>query len=429
MAPKNDKKLIHAWAMYDWANSVYALVITSAIFPAYYNAVTRNGDISRIEILGFHLENTAVYSINLGLAFGFVALVSPLLSSISDYSGNQKKFMQFFCYLGVTGCLLLFFFTGSDRLYLGLGGMFLATVGYSGSIVFYNSYLPAIASEDRQDQVSAKGYAYGYLGATTLLILNLVAILNQNALGITDDSLLTRLSFLLTGLWWMGFAQITFRKLPAGVLARKTEGHYLFNGYLELIKIWKRLNSDIRLRTFLFGFFFYIMGVQTVMFMAASFGEKEIHLKMTNLIITVLLLEYIAIPGAFLFARISGRWGNITALRIAILTWILICTGSYFITTALHFYIAGFFIGLVMGGIQSLSRSTYSKLIPEKGNNAGYFSFYDVCEKMAMMIGLLLFGYLDNLTGSMRNSILALGLWFSIGFAVMLKLKDLRDSE
>ena len=417
---KNDRKTINAWAMYDWANSVYALVITTAIFPAYYNSMTRVNGNSRIEILGFDIENTAAYSINLGIAFGIIALISPLLSSISDYSSNQKRFMKFFCYLGAMGCMLLFAFTSVELVLFALAFMMLATIGYSGSIVFYNSYLPAIATEDRQDKISARGYAFGYLGATTLLIINLVVILNQKALGIQDDTLLPRLSFLLTGIWWIAFAQITFRKLPTGIYQKKeTRTNYILNGYRELHKIWRRLKKERKLRTFLLSFFFYIMGVQTVMFMAASFGEKEIHLSMMQLIILVLIVEYVGIVGAFLFAWISNKFDNIKALILAVSIWIMICLFSYFIRNAMHFYIAGFFIGMVMGGIQSLSRSTYSKFIPKTENNAGYFSFYDVCEKLAIMSGLIIWGYLDNLTGSMRNSIIALGSWFLIGLVFL----------
>lgn len=427
---KNDRKTIRAWAMYDWANSVYALVITSAIFPAYYNSMTTTNGSGRINILGFDMENTAAYSINLGLAFGIIALISPLLSSISDYSSSQKKFMKLFCYLGASGCMLLFFFTESDQVLWALFFMMLATIGYSGSIVFYNSFLPAIATEDMQDRVSARGYAYGYIGATTLLMINLAAILNQKTLGITDDSLLPRISFLLTGLWWLGFAQITFHKLPNGIYATThQEKNYLLNGYKELIKIWHRLKTDPKLKTFLLSFFFYIMGVQTVMFMAASFGEKEVHLSMMQLIITILLLEYIGIAGAFLFAWISKKIGNIHALTIAVAVWIFICVGSYFIQTALHFYVAGFCIGMVMGGIQSLSRSTYSKFIPKTENNAGYFSFFDVCEKLAMMCGLVMWGVLDNLTGSMRNSIFALGIWFTLGLIMLIMVQRLERRE
>jgi MFS transporter, UMF1 family len=416
---RNDQRTINAWAMYDWANSAYALIIASAIFPAYYNSVTKVNGNTRLSFFGLTIENTAAYSINLGIAFGIVALISPLLSSISDYSGNHRSFMKFFCYMGATGCMLLFFFTSYQLVGLGLAGMMLATIGYSGSIVFYNSYLPAIATEDRQDRVSARGYAYGYIGATTLLILNLVFILNQQRLGIRDSSLLPRISFLLTGLWWMGFAQIPLHVLPKGIYAPKAKGQHLLNGYKELVKVWTQLKRHPRLRTFLFSFFFYIMGVQTVMFMATSFGDKEVHLSITQLILTVLLLEYLGICGAFLFAWISKKTSNIKALMLAVSIWILICIGAYFIRTPLHFYIAAFFIGMVMGGIQSLSRSTYAKMIPKTGNNAGYFSFYDVCEKTAMMCGLVMWGYLDNLTGSMRNSIIALGTWFTVGLILL----------
>lgn len=416
---KDDPKTIRGWAMYDWANSAYALVITSAVFPAYYNSITNVNGNTKIPFLGFLIENTAAYSINLGIAFGIVAMISPLLSSISDYSGNHRAFMKFFCYLGAAGCILLFFFRDYYLVHLGLAGMLLATVGYSGSIVFYNAYLPAIASEENQDRVSAKGYTFGYIGATTLLIINLFFILNQEAFGVSDNTLFPRLSFLLTGIWWMGFAQIPFRTLPPGIYGSKTAGSRFLNGYLELLKVWKQLKSLPALRRFLFSFFFYIMGVQTVMFMAASFGEKEIHLTITQLIITVLVLEYLGIAGAYLFAWISKKAGNIPALRLAVFIWIMICAGSYFIVSPMHFYIAAFFIGMVMGGIQSLSRSTYAKMIPKTMNNAGYFSFYDVCEKSAMMFGLIMWGYLDNLTGSMRNSIFALGLWFTIGLILL----------
>lgn len=426
---KNDKKTILAWVMYDWANSVYILVITSAIFPAYYNQVTRLNGSGVVDFFGIPMENTALYSINMGVAFGIVALISPLLSSISDYAGNQKWFMRMFCYMGVLGCMLLFGFEGRDQLYLGLAGVLLSTVGYSGSIVFYNAYLPAIATEDRQDKISAKGFSYGYFGSTILLLVNLALILNQKTLGISDGTFMPRLAFLLTGLWWLGFAQITFARLPNRVSDKRPEGKYLLNGFRELAKIWRRLKRERFLRTFLLGFFFYIMGVQTVLFMAASFGEKEIHLGVTQLIVTILILEYVGIAGAYLFAWMSKKAGNLRSLTVAVIAWIGICAGSIFISAPLHFYIAGAFIGLVMGGIQSLSRSTYAKIIPKTDNNAGYFSFYDVCEKVAMMCGLVIWGYMDLLTGSMRYSIMSLVIWFSVTLVLLLRLQRMRDRK
>jgi UMF1 family MFS transporter len=361
----------------------------------------------------------------LGIAFGLVALLSPLLSSTSDYSGNHKSYMQFFCYLGGLACVSLFFFTGPNLL-LGIGGLLLATVGYSGSIVFYNSYLPAIATEDRQDRVSARGFAYGYVGATTLMLGILVLMFNPHWLGIAEEGFVPRLAFALTGLWWIAFAQFTFRRLPRGIYVKRPEGRYLWHGYRELVKIWRRLRSEPRLRTFLLAFFFYIMGVQTVMFMAASFGEKEVGLKIVQLIATVIALEYLAIAGAYLFAGLSERLGNVRALTLTVAVWVGITTAAYFIRTPFHFYSIAVFIGLVMGGIQALSRSTYAKLIPKTQNNAGYFSFFDVCEKVAILIGLVLFGYLDNLTGSMRNSILLLGIWFVLRLLLLLRLQRQR---
>jgi len=423
---KNDKRTINAWVMYDWANSVYVLSITSAIFPAYYNSVTRVNGSSIVEVMGMKFQNTGIYSINLGIAFGIVALISPFVSSVADYIGNHRAFMRFFCYLGGLSCMALYFFDSAEMVHLGLAATLFATVGYAGSIVFYNSYLPAIASEDQMDRISAKGFSFGYLGSTILLIGNLAMILGREKLGIADTTLMPRISFFMTGVWWIGFAQITFSRLPKGIYNKKPEGHYLLNGYFELKKVWNNLKREQRLRTFLMSFFFYIMGVQTVMFMASSFGEKEVHLTVTQLIVTILLLQFLGIIGAYLFSWISKKIGNFRALTIAIVIWIFICLGAFYIVTPLHFYIAAFFIGLVMGGIQALSRSTYSKLIPKTENNAGYFSFYDVCEKLAMMFGLVMWGFLDDLTGSMRNSIIALFVWFTIGLALMVWVQRMR---
>jgi UMF1 family MFS transporter len=421
---QNDPRTIRAWAMYDWANSAYALVISSAIFPAYYNTITSKDGNSRVSILNMEIENTALYSVALGLSFGLVAFLSPLLSAIADYTGNQRSFMQFFCTMGALACMGLFFFTGPDTLWVGVLGLMLSTMGYAGSMVYYHAYLPAIADEATQDKVSARGFAYGYIGATTLLIINLLFILNEQALGIRDPTLLPRLAFVSVGLWWIGFAQITFRHLPKGINQTKPESRLIFHGYKELIKTWRQVRSNPWLKRFLAAFFFYAMGVQTVMFMAASFGEKEIGLSLTALIATVFSLEYIAIGGAYLFAFISERWGNIRALMLAVVIWIGICVGAYHINSAGAFFVCAFFIGIVMGGIQALSRSTYAKLIPKNGHNAGFFSFFDVSEKVAIMLGLLMFGTLDQLTGSMRNSIVALGIWFVIGWLFLAGMRN-----
>ena len=427
--PKNDKRTIHAWAMYDWANSVFLLVITSALFPAYYNQVTRLDGSDLVQVFGMDIQNTSLYAITLGLSFGMIAIMSPFLSSVADYMGNHRFFMRVFCYIGSFGCGMLFFFVG-DNLWVGILGLMLASIGYSGSFVFYNSYLPEIASEDRQDKVSARGFAYGYIGASTLMILNLILLFNQENLGVQDDFLLPRVAFLITALWWFGFAHIPLTRLPRGIQKEHSEsGHYLLQGYRGLQKVWNNLRKRKVLRVFLIAFFFYSMGLHSVINMAASFGEKVIRLKTEELIITILLLEYVGIAGAFLFAGLTKRIGNVRALQLAVFIWMMICTSAYFITTDYQFYGLALFVGMVMGGIQTISRSTYSKFIPKTKNNAGYFSFYDVSEKIAMMIGLILFGTLENITGSMRSSIITLIIWFFIGFIFLWSLRQTTTKE
>jgi UMF1 family MFS transporter len=419
---KGNKKIINAWALYDWANSVYPLVITSTIFPIYYNAVTTHNGSDIINLFGRHYKNTALYSYALSFSFLLIVILSPMLSGIADYSGNKKKFMQFFCYLGSISCSSLFFFTSIDRLWLGLIALVLATVGFAGSIVFYNAYLPEIADPKDQDKVSAKGFAMGYIGSSLLLIFNLTMVLKPAMYGITDTSIPARIAFLTVGIWWAGFAQITFKHLPNNVYNRKVRGNVLLKGYKELQKVWREVKRTKRVKTFLWSFFFFNIGVQTVMYVAALFGDKELKMDSGQLIITVLIIQFVAIAGAYLFSALSKKKGNSYALIIAIIIWIAVCIGAYFVYTAQGFYVIAFVVGLVMGGIQSLSRSTYSKLLPETKDHASYFSFFDVCDKLGIVLGTLMYGLIEELTGSMRYSIIVLTLFFVIGLFLLLRI-------
>ena len=421
MSVIGDKKIIRAWTMYDWANSVYNLVITSAIFPIYYNQVTRTNGSDIVSFFGFELINTSLFSFALAFSFLVVAFTSPLLSGIADYSGKKKSFMTFFVLLGSIACISMFWFDGSN-IYLGIFSLILATIGYSGSLVFYNSYLPEIAHPADHDKISAKGFAMGYVGSVILLVISLLLIEKPNWFGIPKDTFPARLSFLLTGIWWFGFSLIPLVALPNNLYNRNVTGGYLTKGYEELRQVWKELKGQWNLKTFLRAFFFYIMATQTVMFMAASFAEKEMNISNSGLIITILIIQLVAIGGAFLFARLSKKYGNTKALMIAVTFWIFICACCYFIQTNLQFYAIAFCVGMVMGGIQALSRSTYSKLLPKTEDNTSYFSFYDVSEKLAMVGGLFLFGFLGQITGSMRNSIFSLIVAFAIGLVILYSL-------
>lgn len=410
------KKVINGWAMYDWANSTYSLVITSTIFPAYYTAIAPK----QVELFGRTFGRDALASYAISLSFLIIAFLSPILSSIADYKGNKKSFMKFFCYLGSLACCLLVFFT-KENIGFGLFLSITATIGYCGSIVFYNAYLPEIAAEQDQDRVSAKGFAMGYIGSVILMILCLAAIIANDQMHLGWGSWPARISFLSVGVWWAGFAQITFNVLPASKASTQHPEHSIFiNGFYELKKVWNQLTNYPLLKRFLISFFFYNMGVQTVMYMATYFAADEIKMQSTQMIITILIIQLVAIFGAYLFSILSKKTSNIFALSVLIISWVGICIFAYFTQTPTDFYILAFCVGMVMGGIQSMSRSTYSKFLPNTKDTASYFSFYDVCDKIGTVIGTLSFGFVSEISNGMRNSVLALMTYFIIGFILLM---------
>lgn len=417
------KKVINAWAMYDWANSAYNLVITSTIFPAYYEGITGDGNentIDHVTFLGREFVNTSLYNYTLAVAFLIVTFVSPLLSSIADNRGNKKTFMSFFLTMGSMACAGLFFFAKGypNFLAIGLSCLIIACVGFWGSLVFYNSYLPEIAAPEDRDRISAKGFSYGYVGSVLLQIICFVFVFKPGLIGGNENtSIQFQFSFLLVALWWFGFAQIPLRTLPKPVVQNKPK-QALTGGYLELKKVFTQLTQIPVLKRFLFSFFFYNMGVQTVMLAASLYGKSELGIPTTNLIIAIVIIQLIAIPGAYLVSKLSGRIGNIKALMICVAVWIGNCIYGYLIPAhdIYQFYLLAVMVGFVMGGIQSLSRSTYSKLMPVTKDTTSFFSFFDVTEKIAIVIGMFSFGYINELTGSQRNSVLALVIFFVAGF-------------
>lgn len=415
------KKIQGSWAMYDWANSVYSLVITSTIFPVYYNSVTKGVDGSdKVDFFGWEVVNTVLYSYSISFSYFVIAILSPLLSGIADASGKKLFFMKFFAYLGSISCAGLFFFDG-DNLEFGIICSVLASIGYAGSIVFYNAYLPEIAEEHEYDFLSARGFALGYIGSVILLVFNLLMIQFPGWFGVPEGSFAARFSFLITGLWWAGFSQIPFRVLPKNPHKKKIESKFLLKGYQEIQKVFAQVKQFPVMKRFLAAFFFYSMGVQTVMYLAASFGDKELGLPGDQLILTVLIIQFVAIGGSYLFAFISKVFGNKISLMIMVLIWIGICGAAYYVYSVYEFYALAFVVGMVMGGIQSLSRSTFSKLIPvETTKNASFFSFYDVTEKLAIVIGTFTYGAIEQLTGSMRNSAVSLGVFFLIGLGFLI---------
>ncbi|HMX79745.1 MAG TPA: MFS transporter [Ferruginibacter sp.] len=409
------KKVVNGWAMYDWANSVYNLVITTTFFPAYYAAVTGLKNFpDGISFLGRRFVNTELKDYVLAFGFLIIALLSPVLSSIADYKGNKKNFMRFFCYLGAASCSIMFFFD-IDHVTLGLLCFMFAGIGFYGSQVFYNSYLPEIAAESDRDRISARGYSFGYIGSVLMQLVGFALVMLMS-----DKGLALRITFLLVGIWWVGFAQITFARLPISPKnERKAKKHVLVNGFHELQAVWQQVKKMPVLKRYLTAFFFYSMGVQTVMLVAIDFGIKELKLPDDRLIITAVIIQLVAIAGAIAMSRLSAIYGNIRVLIFTVLLWIGVCITGYYISTEVHFYILASLVGMVMGGIQSLSRSTYSKLMPETRDTASFFSFYDVTEKFAIVIGLFTFGFIEGIS-SIRQSILSLVVFFILGLLFLL---------
>ncbi|MGI9546815.1 MAG: MFS transporter [Flavobacteriaceae bacterium] len=435
---KGSKKLLNAWAFYDWANSVYSLVIASAVFPIFYGALFRTAGIEKIAVFGGEIARAPLISYVTSAAFLFIALITPLISGIADYLGNKKIFMKFFCYLGALSCMGLYWFS-LEQIYIGLVFYFFGLVGFWVSFAINNSYLPDIAFAEQQDRISAKGYSMGYIGSVLLLLFNLAMVMYPDLFGFEGTETepaefkAMKLSFVSVGIWWMLFSQYTFFHLPKGNKRQGERHHVVLNGFRELRSVWRQMGNETRLKRYLVAFFVYSMAVQTVMLIATYFGEEEIQWgsdsqRTTGLIVSILVIQIVAIIGATLTARASEAFGNIRTLIVINILWIGICVYAYYLISPMEFYIAAACVGLVMGGIQALSRSTYSKFIPPTIDTTSFFSFYDVSEKIGIVIGTFLYGFVAQATGSMRNAAIFLGIFFLFGAVLLTRVnKNTRD--
>ena len=419
----NDKKVIRAWALFDWANSAYSLVITTAIFPIYFIAVAPD----QINILGSDFSNTAVYSFSISFAYILISLVAPILGGIADAGNRRLSFLKLFTTIGSIACMVLFFFSDAPLVWLGTMAFIISTVGYAGSLIFYDAFLPSIASQDRFDAVSAKGYSYGYIGSVLLLVFILFMSQKPQFFGMPEDSSLPfRIGFLLVGVWWIGWSQYTFRHLPKDGSAKKGQ-HLLKDGYLEMLSVFRELQLKPNLRRFLISFFFYSAGVNTVIYLATPFAEKELGFESFELILTVLILQIVAILGALSFAKYAAAKGSKKAISIMIFIWMAICFVAALVTTKTLFFVLAFFVGLVLGGIQSSSRASYTKMIDQEDEYSSYFSFYDLLYYLSIVFGTFAFGFIDNLTGNMRYSVIVLAIFFVIAFLIFRKVKIIHE--
>jgi len=441
---KGNKKIVRGWVFYDWANSVYNLVISSAIFPIFYDNVTTSyflenynkvngtsfatvpeGVQVTVDFFGAQMSSSVLISYVLSASFLMVSILSPMLSGVADFSGNKKRFMQFFCYLGALSCISLYWFNPA-QLEIGMISILLGSIGFWNSLVFYNAYLPEIAEPKDHDRISARGFSMGYLGSMILLLICLSMIM-------FIDKSYTSLSFILVGVWWIGFSQITYKVLPNNVYKRKKESGVIWKGFKELRKVFKEFKKIKQLRRYLYAFFFFNTGVQTVMLMAVIFAKKEISWPEgaddTGLIIAILLIQILGAAGALLMSRVSEKIGNINTLSISVFIWIFVCIAAYIVQSPTQFYILASFVGLVMGGVQALARSTYSKLLPETEDHASYFSFYDVTEKIGIVVGTFTFGFLEATLGSIRYSVISIAIFFIIGLILLFLVPKIKETN
>ncbi|HEY4195601.1 MAG TPA: MFS transporter [Mucilaginibacter sp.] len=426
MEAKNNKKTIWAWCMFDWANQAYNMVITTTIFPAYYVFITYNEKThyDKVSFFGHTYINTVLSNYILGLSYLIVVAILPILTSLADYRGNKKRYLQAFTWIGSLACAGLFFLRPGEPIEFGMICFGIACIGYCGGFVFYNSYLPQIATLDQQDSVSARGFIYGFIGSIVVQLLCFVVVLEPQLFGMKDDDLPARVSFIIVFVWWIGFSLIPFKLLPKG---EPNEGSHQFNvwtgGFKELAKVFRNVRSMPLVKRFLPAFFFYSVGVQTIMLVAANFAAKELNMPEESLITIILIIQVLAILGAWLTSKSSARYGNTRTLIVLVIIWTAICMCVYFVANAMQFYLAAIVVGLVMGGVQSLSRSTYSKLLPPNiPDTASYFSFYDITEKSAIVVGLFTFARVEAWTGEMRDSALVLDGFFAIGLLLLFVL-------
>jgi MFS transporter, UMF1 family len=419
----NDPKTMNGWAYFDCANSAHSLVIATAVFPPYFDAIAPK----TIQILGQNISSSAMMAFAITLSYGIMAFFSPPLSGIADYGGKRKFFMRIFTYIGALSCIAMYFMEKPEEWFIGWLMYVLAMIGYAGGVVFNNSYLPLIATPDKFDSLSARGFTYGYLGATLLLVVNLAMILMYDKLGFPDASIPTRLAFVMVGVWWLAFANITFKRMPPDNNTPLSKGVF-WKGFGEIVKVWNTVKTNRNLKRYLASFFFFDAGVQTTIFLATTFATKVLGFKTENLITVVLVIQLLGALGAWGFAKVSERYGNKRAISILLACWIGICLSAYFIENQQPFYALAACVGSVMGGIQSLARSTYAKLMPAgTKDTTSFYSFYDLTDKLAVVMGTFVFGSIDQLIG-LRYSVVAMALLFLIGFLILMTV-DLKGEK
>ena len=429
---KGSKKIIGAWALYDWANSVYSLVISSAIFPIYYSQYVFS-QTNSVEILNLSINKDTLISSVSAFSFLLIAFLSPLLSGIADFVGNKKIFMKFFVYVGSLSCIGLYWFE-LETIEISLLFYTLGLIGFWGSLVYYNSYLTDITYPNQTNKVSAKGYTMGYIGSVILLLINLIMINFYETFGFNSEIAAMKSSFAIVGVWWLSFSQYSFYYLPRGNNGVKIQKNIIWNGFKELKNVYKFIRTSKRFTRFLFAFFIFSFSLQTVLYIASYFGVSEIEWassseQTSGLIISILLIQVVAIAGAYIFTKMAEKYGNILILTFAIFLWGTVCLYAYFIKSPIQFYMIAGLVGLLMGGTQPVARATYSLFIPETKDTTSFFSFYDVTEKIGIVFGMIFYAIAAQITGTVRFSVIIFMFFFFLGAILLTRVPKIDKNK
>ncbi len=429
--PVNDKREIFGWAMYDWANSAFSTTVGTVFLGPYLAALAENVAKTSADGLahffGIPVAPDSFLPYAVSFSVGLQVLFLPVLGAVADYSHRRKELMQIFAFIGAIATIAFFFVT--EPLWW-LGGVLfvVANLSFGAAIVFYNSYLPDIASEEERDRVSSYGWALGYLGGGLLLFLNLMFYQFREALGVSTG-LAIRINLASAGVWWMGFSFITWARLRPRHAARQLpEGEtYISVGFKQLWRTLKEIKRFPETLRYLLAYFLYNDGIQTVIAVAATFAAAPLvrgglEIEQGTLTMIILMIQFVAFGGALFWGKLAGWVGAKRSIIISLVVWAGVVTFAYGglkgETRVLQFWILGAFIALVMGGSQAISRSLFAQMIPE-GKEAEFYSFYEVSERGTSWIGPLLFGLMNQWFGSLRPAILSLIFFFVAGLIIL----------
>jgi MFS transporter, UMF1 family len=404
----------NSWVFYDWANSAYSIIITTAVFPLFYKAAANNAGVSAA-------DSTAYLGYTIAIATFILAMIGPILGSIADYQGYKKRFFKFFFLMGVAATAILAFIPSEQWLLL-LACYTFAAVGFAGANVFYDAFLVDVTTEERMNRISSRGLGFGYIGSTIPFIISIVIIIlaQKNIIPISV-AMASKVAFLITAAWWGLFAIPLIKNVHQRYYIER-EPNPVVNSFKRLGSTLKEIQKFRALFLFLLAYFFYIDGVGTIISMSTAYGS-DLGISSTNLLIILFVTQVVAAPFAILYGRLAEKFTGKKMLYVGIIVYIIVCIYAYFLKTTMDFWILAMLVATSQGGIQALSRAYFAKLVPKEKSNE-FFGFYNIFGKFASIMGPLLVGVTAQLTGNSSSGVFSLVILFIIGLVILARVPE-----